>query len=339
MSTEIVINSDDENFRTLLLKMMGRGLQTSIEKSGHFLLSLEDLQDLVQRIRQRVAIQNQCIISDYYAEFTFQDGSRDKVPSIDNFEQYRSTNSNVCIKAKISMAFIVKFNNRGAEKQTIDIEFSAPDEDSSVFKRVFNANDIEDRIGNSKISIEYTDITWANDIKNLFLEYVNAHFINYPYRIKIARMLNSKTLYSLGFPAILVLSTIVLSLKETNNNKYKEIVSRIDNSVIDKIEKINLKLNSIIMKENMPTFLSDIIYPIFIFGILLIICFFCLFLAVNVPRSAILLSVEARKRFDNSEKATKKGDYFAIGAIITAILCSVFANNINAIFEFIYKNI
>lgn len=127
MPNEIIISSEENDIRTMIFKLMGRGLSTSLKRYGSFTITFEELSDLISKIQQRIDIQNDCAMSDFFAEFTFSDGSTDRIPSFEAFHGYRCINRHICIKAKLKMAFIVRFNKRGSEKQNVDITFESTD--------------------------------------------------------------------------------------------------------------------------------------------------------------------------------------------------------------------
>lgn len=167
MANEITISRNESDMRSMLIKLMGRGMLISQSVDGQFLLTLEDILDLITKISQRVRLQNHTKMSDFYAEFGFEDGSREAVPSFEALQFYRSVNPSLCNACKLSFAFLIDFESRGVEKQSVDVEITG-NRIREGGKSLFLGDDII--FGKIEIRIEYTDVTWANDrifLKNI----------------------------------------------------------------------------------------------------------------------------------------------------------------------------
>ncbi len=80
MANEITISTNESDMRSMLIKLMGRGMTLAQNVEGQFVLSLDDIRDLINKIAQRVQLQNHCKMSDFYAVFDFEDGSQESVP-------------------------------------------------------------------------------------------------------------------------------------------------------------------------------------------------------------------------------------------------------------------
>lgn len=327
MPNEITISTNDNDFRSMLIKLMGRGMSISQSIEGQFVLTLDEITDLVNKISQRILWQNHCKMTDFHAEFSLSDGSKETVPSFDQLVYYRSINQNICTSCKMSFAFLIEFNARGAEKQSIDIEIRTQDKIDRE-----NGRDIIDgdfTFGIAKINIEYTDITWANDIKNLFEKYCETHMQKYPIRSRIAQFLNIRNSSMLLLPLFIIGATLGSIGKDPTETK-NIIAERIGElSSAETLTAVHEKLDILIFKLNDIRSGSDLLF-ILVLMISTIVGLALMALVVrNIPRSAILISPEAKKVYDRREMKRGRWNIYGVSGIIVSIAASVVAANID----------
>ncbi|MCI9865715.1 hypothetical protein RHIZ_07135 [Rhizobium skierniewicense] len=325
MANEITISTNESEIRSMMIRLMGRGMTLSQKVEGHFLINYADLEDLINKIMQRVHLQNKNEMTDFYAEFQFTDGARDTVPSYQHFKQYRCLNSKLCNKGKLTFAFLINFGERGAEKQSVDIEFSGM---RSGYPLIFDLIDVDANLGAVKIKIEYTDVTWANDIKNLFEKYCDVHVDQHRKKRILSPIV---TLGALAlFPVAAGISLIfwenasVKSRVDTALHKSLEGIAPTDMmAVIDK------KLDILLYGENTAKTFSDAIQPASALLAWMLLFAFIFIWIRNIPSSGIILSDEARKVYDRQEKRrTGSLRYVGLGTVVS-IAVAVIANNVD----------
>eukprot|EP01012_Entosiphon_sulcatum_P035865 TRINITY_DN45602_c0_g1_i1.p1 TRINITY_DN45602_c0_g1~~TRINITY_DN45602_c0_g1_i1.p1 ORF type:complete len:148 (+),score=11.41 TRINITY_DN45602_c0_g1_i1:54-446(+) len=124
------------------------------------------------------------------------------------------------------MAFVINFKNSEMQKQSVDIDFSCQKENLSFFYAGFYSN-IEEKFGTMRIRIEYTDVTWANDIKNIFKEYSETHICKFPRRKRILEIIESKFSMFMILPAMLIISLISGTMIPERNEKKIGVLERI----------------------------------------------------------------------------------------------------------------
>lgn len=331
MANEITISTNDSDLRSMLIKLMGRGTSMSQSHTGQYELKLTELIDLVSKIAQRVALQNHCKMSDFHGQFEFQDGARESVPSFDSLSAYRTLNSSPCVKVLFSFAFLIDFLGRGIEKQSVTIEITNSGvEDKlgilNLFLRDLKFKDV--RFGKLNISIEYTDITWANDIKNLFEQYVNVHLQKYKMREMIAKFLDVKLVMLIAFPlSALIVAAMFSSTKEST---MALIGGRLDEiSALQVIDRIEQKLDIILFGENKDVSAKVMLIPMATMLVVGGMLWTVLSVVKNIPYSVIILSDEAKKVYDRIEGRRSIFNFLAIGGVIVSIVASVLASNID----------
>jgi hypothetical protein len=326
MANEIIISTNDNDFMSMVIKLMGRGMRMSMSMEGQFVLTLDEISDLVTKISQRVLLQNHCKMTDFHAEFSLSDGSKETVPSFDQLNIYRSINPNICNSCKMSFAFLIDFHSRGVEKQSVDIEIRTKD------KGTAEKNDPLEggfTFGIANINIEYTDVTWANDIKNLFEKYLDVHLQRYPIRSKIAEFLNIKNSTILVFPMFLIGLTLG-TLGDDPKTKQQMISEKIGElSSSESLSAIHQKLDILIFKQNDIRSGWDLLFVVVLFISILSALAILSLIIRNIPKSAILLSPESQKVYDRKEGKRGRLNLYGIGGIILSVITSVVAANID----------
>lgn len=338
MTNEITISTSDSDIRSMLIKLMGRGMTLSQTVHGQFTLSLDDVLDLINKIAQRVSLQNHTHMSDFHAEFGFQDGSREGVPSYEDLKRYRSINPTICNSCKISFAFLIDFKGRGVEKQAVDIEITCQENDKKKSSQSIVLFD-EIIVGKLDLRIEYTDITWANDIKNLFEKYCDVHVKKFRYRHKIAGFFSVKTLPMLLFPFAFI-GAIVADTRNNQERILRKIGARLQELVnADQLDAINRKIDILIMKDNEVKTITDAIPMITILASVLILSALISAIIRNVPISAIIISPEAKKIYEREDRRRKGLNKFFFGGVLLAIIVSLVSANIDRILMKIWAGI
>lgn len=328
MTNEITISTNESDMRSMLIKLMGRGMTLSQTVEGQFLLTLNDVLDLINKIVQRVQLQNHTKMSDFHAQFGFEDGSQETVPSYESLERYRSVNPNICNACSISFAFLIDFNTRGVEKQSIDIKIlgkrGRDDEDGKSL--ILNDNII---VGKLDIRIEYTDVTWANDIKNLFEKYCDANVNKFRFRHKIVPLLGMRSFPFLFLPFVMI-TTIVIEAR----SKYDRIVDKLGDylkgiSPSDHTALILRKLDVLVYRENEIRSFSDVINTVVVMAAFLAAIIFLSALTKNIPISALVVSPESQKVYDRIEGKRKRLNSFFLGGIFLAVVVSLVSANLD----------
>ncbi len=330
MTNEITISTNDSDIRSMLIKLMGRGMTLSQTVHGQFTLSLDDVLDLINKIVQRVSLQNHTRMSDFHAEFGFQDGSRDGVPSYEALKLYRSVNPTICNSCKISFAFLIDFQGRGVEKQALDIEITCQEKEQAKSSQSLILFD-EIVVAKLDIRIEYTDITWANDIKNLFEKYCDVHVRRFKYRHKIAGFLNIKTIPMLLFPFAFV-GALIAETRTSQERIIKKLgayLQELNNT--DQLNSINKKLDLLILKENDVKTVFDILPSILMITSLVTLSVLISAIIRNVPISAIIISPEAKKIYEREERRRDGLNRFFYGGVLLAVVVSLMSANIDRI--------
>jgi hypothetical protein len=328
MAGEITISTNETDMRSMMIKLMGRGVTLSQTIEGQFVLTLDDILDLINKISQRVQFQNHCKMSDFYAEFGFQDGSKETIPSLDGLKAYRSVNPTICNSGKLSFAFLIDFHSRGIEKQSVDITISGSNKSSSEKSRLSFLDD-NFSLGKIEIKIEYTDVTWANDIKNMFEKYCETHIQKLAFREKVAPFLSTRFVPLAVMPFAFVgaiaadMSKAAPSIKE----KLGDYLAGI--SPTDQLAVVNRKLDVLIFRENETRSIWDLLTPFGIMACIITALVLCAVIIRNVPVSAIVLSTESKKVYGRLEKRRGHSNLAAAAAIFLSIIVSVVASNID----------
>lgn len=326
MANEITISTNESDMRSMLIKLMGRGMLISQSVDGQFLLTLEDILDLITKISQRVRLQNHTKMSDFYAEFGFEDGSREAVPSFEALQFYRSVNPSLCNACKLSFAFLIDFESRGVEKQSVDVEITG-NRIREGGKSLFLGDDII--FGKIEIRIEYTDVTWANDIKNLFEKYCETHVSRFRLRHKMAPLLSVRTLPLLIFPFAMV-GALFLEMRSNRERIAEKLGDYLrDLPQSDQMAMILRKLDILIYKENDIKGVSDLVsFGLIALAIMAAIILLSM-LVRNIPISAIVLSQESKKVYERTEGQRNRANRFFLVGLLASVAISVVSANVD----------
>lgn len=319
-SGEIVLSSKQPELRELIIKLLGRGLTTSFKIAGEFHLSLEDIEDIVARIGQRVKGQNNCQMSDFHARFIFQDGAEDLIPDEIAFQQFRSLNKTLCSRVEINFAYLIAFSDRAPEKQAVNLEFEAHDYSSDKESETESES-------YGKISIEYTDVTWANDLKNIFAEFMKEHISQTSIFVKLASSIErSKWLMPVSMIIALLISMLVVARRDEDFviKKFPDLFSNSDTS----INLIDKKIDILLMRLHIdqPEYFLFLIASI-VLGFSLVI------LTINfqlrkIKYSSIFISSASKMSLDKLKKRKKNSILFILGSFLFAVIASLTASKL-----------
>jgi len=179
------------------------GQPRSIEKSFpnkiynidvNWLLNLDDI------IRQRIIAQNEGHLIDFSAKLYFDDGKLLLINSHEGFVTFRDMSRTVSVGADIIWTFLIKFPSKATpEKQ--EIRFRAFTYKAFQSGKPENYN--RDRFlaeGDEDLfySVQYTDLTWGEDISNHITNLIESSFIDYSRTKKWAQRLYSRVGWILG---------------------------------------------------------------------------------------------------------------------------------------------
>lgn len=325
----ILVSSDGNDLRTLVVQLLGRGRITTYARQGALSASLDDVADLQRRIVQRVEGQNQGKLVDFVTVIQYGDHSTDEIPSLEDFESYRSFSSYRCTSIEMRFAFLIRFSRSDYQNQSINITFSSPDYDSSD-------NWIEESLkgstptGSASISIEYTDVTWANDIKHLFKQYVEDKFDRSAFIDRISNLFIGNAHSIIGFSVLLFSFAAMMShMRISSQNVIQGYSSIVDTNAILRFEK---KLDYWITNRdsNFPLYflVSMLIFPLVVATRRLLISFLTKHLS---RRSYLIVSGQNRKQNDDENRARNLKLVGTVVAVIVSILASIAAARLDVL--------
>ncbi len=336
MNDAVMIPTTDYELRTMMIKLMGRGLTMSQSRTGHYVLRLSDILDLIYKITQRVRQQNHGDMSDFFAEFEFDDGSLQKVPSYSDLERYRSIAPCICTSARLSFAFLIDFNSGAREKQTVDIEIKNAGVLKNGFFKGFIDDDLDKQFGKIEIRVEYTDVTWAHDIVNLFEKYVEVHFSEMKARRIFISLFGLRSFIMLMLPVSLLggmLAALTRIKPDDLNASYQQFLQKRIEAGSD---PVNAKLDIIALRELSQFNMLELFYPVLFLLLGMIGYYFVLMAAKNLPYSAIVLSPEAEKVLSRAEGNRSKVNLAALLAAAVSVGVAVFSNSIDRFLQGVF---
>ena len=168
MSTAVVLPCSTKDFGKFISSILGKPQTISNTVRGPFEISRDDVSSVHALLVQRVAQQNEAVLSQFTAKLVFSDDSSVLLNSIDDFLTYNEVRPISCMALHLSWTFLVKFNDRSyPEKQQIDLSFlggaGPPIIDRDMPVVMFGESDT----GFIAYRVSHTARTWGSDIDSL----------------------------------------------------------------------------------------------------------------------------------------------------------------------------
>jgi hypothetical protein len=167
-ANNVTLSTNTSDIQSLVVRFLGRGLRSVVGEAGAFEITQDDVVDLHRQITQRVTSQNDHRIVDFYCKYIFEGGTEELLPNETAFDTFRYMGRNSCRIVEMNYSLLIRFPGREYEKQQISITLGLNNNRpaSLWFLDMFSSTLSE--TGVMSMTIEYTDHTWSNDIKNLF---------------------------------------------------------------------------------------------------------------------------------------------------------------------------
>ena len=167
-STSVVLPCSTEDFGKFISGLLGKPQTISNTVQGPFEITKQDVLDVHALLDQRIAQQNEAVLTQFTAKLVFADDSSVLLNSIEDFSTYNEIRAVACLSLHLSWVFLVKFNDKPhPEKQQIDLSFlggnSIPMIDRDIPIIMLRGSDV----GFIAYRIAHTARTWGTDIDSL----------------------------------------------------------------------------------------------------------------------------------------------------------------------------
>lgn len=162
-----LIPCSKDQFGEFILSLLGQPRTNERRIEGTFEFKKENIQDIVSLVDQRIKSQNNGHQVSFSADVALSDGSIKKFPSMADLMSYREIRSSSPIGIMMNIIYLIHFPSKPhPEKQEVTI------------KIVTNINRDEKKLKNSfgeiAYEINYTDISWGEDIDHLLEQFITA---------------------------------------------------------------------------------------------------------------------------------------------------------------------
>jgi hypothetical protein len=334
MRNQITLKSNAEDVQQLVVQLLGRGLKSKIGANGSFILRSDNIFDLHRRLTERVKSQNDSRLVDYYCTFRFSDDSEERLPSEQSFQSFRYMGNKRCQLAELNYSFLIKFSDRGYEKQQVTVEFEVfrprrrrerPRELSDYFRPDRSVGPT----GFASIAIEHTDHVWANDIRNIFSQFVAEHVR----RNAFVGWVTDVTRNSSPLLEVIVSASAFLLLMgtytDTGLQEKRQVGSELLAVSEPTILSISERLDFLVSSAGKG---SEI--PVFLFLVVFFTPFISLFLirrAISLlwPESHIVLNDVHERLLEKDAREVWRRGFFYFGAAVATIALGVASTRIN----------
>lgn len=333
--TQITLTTNARDIQSLVVEFLGRGLRSRTGETGAFTLKLDDLTDLHRRITQRVSSQNEFRIVDFYCKFNFTGGSEELLPDEREFLRFRYMGSKACRFVELNYALLVKFPGRDYEKQQITIEVGVNNSVNRRWSIIDAMLGSRPDSGVMSMVVEYTDYSWANDVKNIFEQFIKEKIVtNKPLKwfSQIAWFGTPVTELVAGFAiGIIALAHSLDGAISSVRAQRIELIARSSQTISDIDQKINFILASPL--ETSLWFTLSLPLSIAVVSA----CFWLVRGAASTlrPRSYLILNEAHQKiRDQDDRRMSRKATIYLLGAA-GAVVIGILSTRLNDILQLI----
>lgn len=332
-----LVTISPKEMASFLLNLIGQRRTIEHNISNRiFNINIEWLHNLNQIIDQRIMSQNQAHIASFQIKIYYDNGRITTLQSIDDFNRFNDINNATSVGVDIKWTYLLQF--RHSEKpESQNIRFRAFSDTSIQSKTRFQmARSYFDPIRTSKeelfLAIEYTDITWGEDIYNHMNNYILSstskppilNRISVPVRPSIAApLLASTTLISMLYS----LERQINAQHDMLNHKYQSVAD------IIKSHSFTNKLNFLI-DLSLINLSKNLNMSIFIFPISVAMIFIFYATASEFKKRSHISTNQASI---NKQKKIDTLYNYVMGTIISgfiiSVLASLFANQVQELFS------
>ncbi len=236
---KITLPCKPDEFSEFISSLISKG--QTLERSFNYLfvLKIEDLRQFYLLLGQR-ALQNTGEIISFNAQMFFSGGGRVSLNSPEEFFSFNELKKSRTRNISLEFVFLIKFPGKNIpEKQTVAISIYPGIHKLHEPIHIYGTDAYESKI---TISISHTERTWANDIVNLFEDFLGNHTFEPPKLVKAWNKISGYISGTAGFLCFGVgLLGIVFGYKFWRESHVDSISKILEIQEADKFIKESLK--------------------------------------------------------------------------------------------------
>ncbi|TWX72051.1 hypothetical protein ESZ36_02125 [Colwellia demingiae] len=280
---KITLPCKPDEFAEFISSLISKGQTLERSFDCLFELRVEDLRQFYILLGQR-GLQNSGEIISFHAQMFFSGGGHVSLNSPEEFFSFNELKKSTTRNISLEFVFLIQFpNKKNPEKQTVAISISPGVQkgDESIYS--YRTPAPESKIS---ISISHTERTWANDIVNLFEDFLGNHTIQSP---KLVRVWNKLSGYITGVAGFLCFGVGLLGIIFGYNFWQEGQVDSISKilEIQDKDEFIRSALNQLISGSDSTSLIYFIVGSLFY---VVLLGFVSGMLSDRLGRSAVIQS-------------------------------------------------
>lgn len=310
---DVAIPTDEKSLAELILKLLGKGRTIGKKLDCTFSIDVQGFANLHYSIHQRVTGQNKSALSTFESLFEFQDGHEYVINSVEQFLNNVFIQSKPCVRARLTWIYIVSFNDRGPERQRIDIEFDAREK-----TREKKTPSIRSSI---EWKVEHTEVTWGYDLFRHIEHFLASHLQSgAEFRHKVVTFLDKhdQTFGIVVFPLVTVLTSFHYWRPKAPPQFHGPVT----------LDTVDAKMNYLIARNDAFS-PQDVLVP-------MVVALGALFLALYFGRkvleprneSSIILNEAMQRSHERMIVSYNRSRCYAALAALASVITGIFGNSI-----------
>lgn len=245
--SDVILQIDRRQIAEYILSLLGQ--QRKIERSfegGRFIIDHNWTIGLTHIFEQRMTQNIHSVVS-FKARFFYNDGSIYTVNTLEAFKAYTDFSNKISVGVDISVVYLVEFGVCSApEKQQIRFEIFS----DFAAKESFPSKTKGKRTSKVQYSIEFTNLTWGEDISRHINAYVKSIYIN-NLQFKIIRWLADSRIASLFLLLFSMITTLWFVAPSVDIQQKRSFEALVNNNTADALsKKLNIVIESLFSQQH-----------------------------------------------------------------------------------------
>lgn len=299
-SGTVVLPCSTEDFGSFISSLLGKPQTMANFIRGPFELSKDDVLNLHVLLSQRIAQQNEAVLTQFTAKLLFDDDSSVLLDSVDDFSSYNEVRPVACTGLHVSWVFLVKFKDKSyPEKQQIDVSFLTSVHPLMIDREIPVFVSAGSMTGHIEYRIAHTARTWGSDIDALIGSHLKGVVDDIPASRKwLSKHGDKLSIFTFCF---LLLSAVVAVFVATTDfvSKQREVVENLPGSSVVGLvspEQISYLLDLMAAGTWERTLLISSAFLLLSLVVSILVAVWVGSTADNLPPSFLLLTKESVRR-------------------------------------------
>ena len=321
---KVTLPCKPDEFADFVSSILGKGLTIEKNYSDIFELDSNSIQQLYHLVTQRAA-QNGGKLVAFNSKLYFSDRSSKSFNSPEDLFSHNEIKAIETSSLAIEMAYLIHFPGKPApEKQSVSITFKP----GSYIRH--RGEYMYARDGEITLQVHHTEKTWANDVVNLFNDFISHHIYKPNKTTVLWNRLND---YISGVAGFLCFGVGLLGIVFS----YNFISQGVKAAAVNVIDNQGESIKFLVLQSYDAGMVNFFVASVFYIGILIFISVFTaekLNNAYSIPiRSQLIFTDQDRKAAGKKEKNSKSQVFGLTTELLKGLIIGVVAN---AVFTLIW---